>query len=514
MSGEALLRWPDLGVIGFNFLLLVGIGIYCSRKNVSAEAYFLANRSMPGWVVGVSLMATLISSMTSLGIPALTYVEDWRYMPAQFTYLIAVWLAVLFFMPLFRRGHVRSAYEYLELRFGTWARLYAAGVFVLFQMFRLSVILYAVCLPIETMSGISLPWIILFFGTVVATYTIVGGLEAVIWTDLIQGIALMAGGLIGLPIIIGLLPGGADQLISVAIEDGKVSVGSTAFSWSEQTLWVIILVYFSHFVQMMCTDQMTVQRYCAMKTDRDARRGLWLGGLLTVPVLACFAFIGTAIYVLYKQFPEPALANLLPEQVFPYFILTRVPAGVAGFVIAGLLSAAMSTLDSSINASAATVTNDFYRRLMASDRSEAHYLKVGRWLSAVFGVIMISLALMIHLTRSQALMDLQTLMFSIMGGGLLGLFLLGFLTCRVDSRVALIATVGTMLSVCIWVFADSETGQRLVPSLAEVLPNKFWISVLSNVFVFALAYALSLLLTGPRKKDLTDLTDWTRVQSL
>ena len=183
-------------------------------------------------------------------------------------------------------------------------------------------------------------------------------------------------------------------------------------------------------------------------------------------------------------------------------------------MIAGLLSAAMSTLDSSINASAATVTNDFYRRLMASDRSEVHYLKVGRWLSAVFGVIMISLALMIHLTRSQALMDLQTLMFSIMGGGLLGLFLLGFLTCRVDSRVALIATVGTMLSVCIWVFADSETGQRLVPSLAEVLPNKFWISVLSNVFVFALAYALSLLLTGPRKKDLTDLTVWTRVQSL
>ncbi len=160
-------------------------------------------------------------------------------------------------MPLFRRGHVRSAYEYLELRFGTWARLYAAGVFVLFQMFRLSVILYAVCLPIETMSGISLPWIILFFGTVVATYTIVGGLEAVIWTDLIQGIALMAGGLICLPIIIGLLPGGADQLISVAIEDGNFSVGSTAFSWSEQTLWVIILVYFSHFVQMMCTDQMT-----------------------------------------------------------------------------------------------------------------------------------------------------------------------------------------------------------------------------------------------------------------
>ena len=214
MSGEALLRWPDIVVIGLNFLLLVGIGIYCSRKNVSSEAYFLAGRNMPGWVVGFSLMATIVSSMTFLALPGFTYKENWRYMPSHFTYLIAVWLAVLFFMPLFRRGHVRSAYEYLERRFGTWARLYAAGGFVLFQMFRLGVILYAVCLPIETMSGFSMPWVILFFGIVVASYTILGGLEAVIWTDFIQGIALIVGGLICIPIIIGLLPGGTDQLFA------------------------------------------------------------------------------------------------------------------------------------------------------------------------------------------------------------------------------------------------------------------------------------------------------------
>lgn len=510
MGGEVLLRWPDLVVIGLNFLLLVGIGIYCSRKNVSSEAYFLASRNMPGWVVGFSLMATIVSSMTFLALPGFTYKEDWRYIPAHFTYLIAIWLAALYFMPLFRRGHVRSAYEYLERRFGAWARLYAAAGFVLFQMFRLGVILYAVCLPIQTMSGIPMPLVIFFFGVVVACYTILGGLEAVIWTDFIQGIALMVGGLICVPIIIGLLPGGADQLMTVAVEDGKFSLGSMAFSWSEQTFWVITLVYFFHFVQIMCTDQMTVQRYCAMRTDRDARTGLWLGGLLTVPVWTYFAFVGTAIYVLYKQFPEPAVANVVPEQVFPYFILTRVPAGVAGFVIAGLLSAAMSTLDSSINASASTVTNDFYRRLMAPGRSEAHYLKVGRWLSVVFGVIMISLALFIHVTRTQTLMDLQTLVISIMSGGLLGLFLLGFLTRRADSRSVLIATVCTVLSVCIWVFATSETGQRLLPSLASVFPDKFWISVLSNVFIFALAYSLSRLLKGRPQKDLTGLTVWTR----
>ena len=186
-------RGPDLAVIGLNLAVMVWIGVYCARKSKSSDAYFLAGRNMAGWVVGMSMMATIVSSMTFLATPGFTYSENWRYMPANFTYLLAAIPGLLLFMPLFRRGGFRSAYEYLERRFGTWARLYAGGAFILFQMFRLGVILYAVCLPIKAMTGFSLPWVIVIFGVLVAAYTIAGGLEAVIWTDLIQGFRLDPG---------------------------------------------------------------------------------------------------------------------------------------------------------------------------------------------------------------------------------------------------------------------------------------------------------------------------------
>ena len=390
MVSEHLLRWPDLVAIGINLSAMVAIGVYTARRNRSADAYFLANRSMPGWIVGFSLMATIISSMTFLAIPGFTFEKDWRYMPAHFFYFIPAIVAYFLFMPYFRRGHVRSAYEYLELRFGTWARLYAATGFLVFQMFRTGVILYAVCLPFGPMTGLPLGWVILVLGILVAAYTIAGGLEAVIYTDLLQGLALIAGGLICIPLAVDLIPGGLSQVFAEAVADGKFAVGSTGWAWDDQTVWVLILVYQFIFFQLLCTDQNAVQRYIAMKTDRDAKLGLVLSTVMTIPVWLYFAFIGTVLYVYYKHFPAAELDSLVSEQAFPYFVLTQIPAGAAGFVLSGLLAAAMSTLDSGINASAATITNDFYRRFKKSVEDEQHYLKFGRWVSVAFGVIMIS----------------------------------------------------------------------------------------------------------------------------
>ena len=515
MISEHLLRWPDLVAIGINLSAMVAIGVYTARRNRSADAYFLANRSMPGWIVGFSLMATIISSMTFLAIPGFTFEKDWRYMPAHFFYFIPAIVAYFLFMPYFRRGHVRSAYEYLEQRFGTWARLYAAAGFLVFQMFRTGVILYAVCLPFGPMTGLPLGWVILVLGILVAAYTIAGGLEAVIYTDLLQGLALIAGGLICIPLAVDLIPGGLSQVFTEAVADGKFAVGSTGWAWDDQTVWVLILVYQFIFFQLLCTDQNAVQRYIAMKTDRDAKLGLVLSTIMTIPVWFYFAFIGTVLYVYYKHFPAAELDSLVSEQAFPYFVLTQIPAGAAGFVLSGLLAAAMSTLDSGINASAATITNDFYRRFKKSVEDEQHYLKFGRWISVAFGVIMISVALFIHLARTQTLMDLQTLVFSILSGGLLSIFLLGFLTERVHSRAALIAAVCTVSGVCLWLFADSTTGTRLMPELEGMLPDKFWIVVFSNIFLFGLAYLLSFFLRPRETKDLQNLTVWTsRVDNL
>ncbi len=197
-------------------------------------------------------------------------------------------------------------------------------------MFRIGIILYAVSLPFQRMSGVDLPYVTCVLGILVAVYTIAGGLQAVIYTDVLQGLALIAGGLICMPIILQHLPGGFSQIFTEAYADGKLSVGSTGLNLDEKTVWVIILVYQFQFLQLVCTDQTMVQRYLAIKTDKEARRGFLLGTALTIPVWLYFSFIGTALYVFYKNFSTPALNNAEPEVVFPYFILTQVPAGVAG----------------------------------------------------------------------------------------------------------------------------------------------------------------------------------------
>lgn len=484
-------QWPDYCVIAVYFGVMLYIGGYIAKKQKGAESYFMAGRNMPGWVVGFSFMATVISSMTFIAAPGFAFAEDWRYMPSHLGYLMALPVALLIFMPFFRKIRVTSAYEYLERRFGVWARMYAASTFILFQVFRMSVVLYAVSLAIVAMTDLPLPVVVLTFGTIAAFYTIAGGLEAVIWTDFIQSIALIVGGFICLPIIVFQLPGGAGQLFTEAYDQGKLAIGSTSFNFTEKTLWVMVLLSLFNFLQMGCVDQMVVQRYCAPKSDREAKKALWVGAVVSIPVWIYFTLIGTALYVFYQVIPDPAINGMVPERVLPHFILTQLPAGIAGFVIAGLLAAAMSTVDSSINAAAATITNDYYRRFRPGIAHERHYLNFGRWVSVVFAVIMIAGSLVIHFTRTQTLADLQTLVLSLISGGLLGLFMLGLLSKRVDNTSAITAVVVTLLGVLTWVGLDSEMGHRAVPALEGRLPDQFWIIVFGNISVFVVGYGLS-----------------------
>ena len=335
-----MLQWPDLLVMVLFFAVFVGIGVYFARKTESAEEYFLAGRNLPGWLVGCSVMATIVSAMTFLALPGFSYTDDWRYLPPNVGYILALIPALVLFMPLFRRTGVVSAYEYLERRFGTWARLYAAAIFVLWLVCRMSIILYAVSLPIQTMFHIDLPWIIVVFGLVATIYTVAGGLEAVIWTDLLQTCAMFVGAIICLPIVVFKLPGGFSQILSEAYADGKMSMGSVAFTLDEKTMWVMVTLSLFSWLQWGCQDQTMVQRYCAPKNIKEARKALSLGVVLTIPVWTYFTFIGTALYVFYKVHPDPNLEEMVrkPEQILPYFVLQNVPTGLAGLVICGFVA--------------------------------------------------------------------------------------------------------------------------------------------------------------------------------
>ncbi len=509
------IRLLDQIIIGLGFLLLLLIGILCSRRSQTDEGYFFAGRSMPGWVVGFSLMATTVSSMTFLGIPAFAFGEtNWRNLFAHFMYIPAVLITVYLFIPLYRSTRVNSAYEYLERRFGLWARIYAAASFVLFHFFRTGIVLYAVSLAIQSILQTdenSLPLIIIVAGFLVSAYTIMGGLQAVIWTDVFQGIALIGGGLLCLPIIVSQLPGGFAQLFSIAAADNKFDLGNPQFTLQGRTVWAYLAAEFMVLARLACTDQTSVQRYAAARSDKDATRGAIIGCCLAVPIWTYFLFLGTALYVFVKVVPNTGLEGLAADAVFPRFILTQLPPGLAGLVLTGLLASAMSTLDSSINATAATVTTDFYRRLWvkAKDRDPRHYAKVGRLISLLFSLVMITTACTIHFYRvSETLDDLSRMFLSILGGGLLSLFLLGVVTFRVDSRAAITATVVTVLSVGGWLFLDTHPGRELFPCLSAALPDNFWVSTFANLLLFGVAYSVSLLIGSRHGKDLSGLTVW------
>ncbi len=507
------IRLLDQVVVGASFAVLITIGLRSSRGSQTDEGYFLAGRSMPGWVIGFSLMATIVSSVTFLALPAFAFGDgNWRNFVAHFGYIPAIAIAVHLFIPLFRSTRVTSAYEYLERRFGLWARMYAAGTFVLFHFFRTGMVLYAVSLAIQSILQTgegSIPSIIVVGGVLVSAYTIVGGLRAVIWTDVFQGIALISGGLLCLPIIISQLPGGTAELFRVAAADNKFYLGDPELTFQGKTIWAYLFAEFMILMHLMGTDQTNVQRYAAAKSDKAATRGAVIGCWLAVPTWSYFLFLGTCLYVFVKVVPGTGLEGLAPDAVFPRFILTHVPAGVGGFVLSGLLASAMSTLDSSINATAATVTNDFYKRLWVKDRDPIHYGNVGKLVSLLFSVMMIATACGIHYYRvSETLDDLQRMLLSVMSGGLLSLFLLGFVTLRVDSRAALAATATTVLSVAGWLFMDTPLGKEWFPQVAAAMPDNFWVSTFANLLLFGVAYCTSLLLGSRHPKDLAGLTIW------
>jgi SSS family solute:Na+ symporter len=499
MDGS-ILTWPDALIIIISFLALLILGPYFAKKTKTSQGYFLADGQMPGWLVGFSMMATVVSSMTFLATPGFTFESDWRYMPTHFTLLIAMVLALYVFMPFFRRGHVNSAYHYLEIRFGFWARAYAAAGYILFQIARAGIVIYAVSLPFEIMTGLPVPWFVLIICCIVGFYSISGGLKAILWADTIQGILLIVGGLLCLPIIISLLPGGFSEILSVARADAKMDMGTMSFTFYERGFWVMVLNHVFWYSHLMCADQQTVQRYMSTSTEKKAKKSIILSVALTIPVWVYFTFLGTALFVFYKVFPNESVQQMASEQVLPFFILTQLPVGIRGLVIAGLGAAAMSTLSSMVNATAQTMTNDFYRRLINKNSEERHYLYAGRWFTFVFIIISLIVALIIHWIRTDALVNIQQMFITILSGGLLGLFMLGFLTKRVDNKSAFIATAITVFSVCFWLFAKSSIGMALMPSVAKILPDDFSINVLSNIFIFGFGYFLSVLTRHKNRK--------------
>jgi len=472
----------DISIIGLYLLAMVGVGVYFSRKNTSTDQFTKASGHIPGWALGISLYATFLSSNTFLGVPGKSFGSNWNSLVFSLSMPFAAWIASKYFVPFYRASGQISAYTHLEHRFGPWARSYAMVCFVLTQLARMGSIFFGIALTLQALTGIDMRTIMLVSGICIIAYTMLGGMEAVIWTEVAQGIIKTIGALVVLGIIVFEMDNGFTDIITIGSSDDKFSLGSFSMTdFSTSTFWVVLLYGFFINLNNFGIDQNYVQRYHTAKNEKEASRSIWLCVYWYLPVSMVFFFIGTALYAYFQQHPELieivkqqaaiekgiSVSALTPadygDKVLPHFMVTKVPSGLLGLIIAAILSAAMSTISSGMNSSATVFLKDIYQRYIdrnITPRKEMFVLYIATatmgLLAIVTGIVMIGV---------QSILDLWWQLAGIFAGGMLGLFLLGMIARSAGNVEGKIATV-IGIAVILWM-----TFSNLLPQEYSALRN-------------------------------------------
>ena len=503
-KGISMFRPLDLVAIFLFLGAMAAMGIYFSHRNTSTEEYFLGNRAFPGWAVGISMLGTSISSVTFLAIPAAAYILDYRQAVSNLALPVAAVLAVAFFIPLFRRGRITSAFEYLEARYGVAMRSYAALSFVILQLIRLASVLFLVSIPVASMFGCHIVWVILIGGLVVGAYTVLGGIEAVIWTDVVQTVILLAGGLLCIGMILFLLPGGLGQVIEIGRAFDKFSPGPISFRLDDRTFFVVLLLGVVNFTTEYAGNQNVVQRYIAARSTREARKATLLCMCMSVPTWMSFFFLGSCLFAYYHVFPSAEVAALEADQVLPYFILHKTPPFVGGVIISACLAAAMSSLSSSINAVSTIWTIDFLRlmRRKSNDRFELVNAKLA---SGAAGIIMIAGAWGISLIPRESVYDLSAILGALLCSAGLTPFMLGFFTTRIGNR----AILSGMYAALVFSVYNILNYFKLLPEPLQWNIHIYMAGPVCNGVMLAVALAYSLFRPEPVTEQLRGLTVWT-----
>lgn len=427
--------------------IILGASFYF--KNKTSDQFTSGGGKLPAWVVGMSIFATFVSSISFLALPGKAYMTNWNAFVFSLSIPIAAILTVKFFIPLYRGIGNISAYYYLEKRFGPWARIYASVCYILTQLMRTGAILMLLALPLNAIFGWNIKIVVILTGLVVIIYSLLGGIKAVIWTDAIQGIILITGAVVCAVILTFSMPEGPGQLFEIARANNKFSLGSFGTSLKESTFWVVLIYGLFINLQNYGIDQNYVQRYMTTGTDREAKTSALFGSLLYIPVSLIFFYIGTALFSYYKAQP-----GLLPDEirntsdmVFPYFIANGLPAGITGLLIASIFAAGMSTVSTSLNSTATIVLTDYYKRYFNRSADNRSSMKVLYISSAITGILGILIALI--LVGVESALDAWWSLASIFSGGMLGLFLLGYISKKAG-RTDAITGVMTGVLVIIW----------------------------------------------------------------
>lgn len=463
LRATLLKKQNSFGMVNYTLLIvyllvLVVIGVYFSFRQKSTEDYFKGAGRVPWWAAGLSVFGTALSAITFMAIPAKTYATDWSYFLYNISVLLATVVVVAIYIPFFRRLNVTTAYEYLEKRFNLLVRLFGSASFIIFQTGRIAIVLYLPAIALSIVTGIDVYFCIITMGLLSLVYTLIGGIEAVIWTDVIQVIVLMGGTFVALFFLLSDTNADLVSLYEKAVTDQKFNLVDFTLSLREPTFWVVVVGGFFANLITYSSDQSLVQRYLTTKTEKGANKTAWTNAWLVIPSSLLFFGVGTALYLYYSEFPQ----RLDPfakdhDAIFPWYIINELPNGMSGLLIAGLFSAAMSSLSSSMNSTATAFTTDFYERFKKNTNPKT-LLNVARLSTLVCGVLGTLFAVWMSTSNVISLWDQFSKILGLFTGGLGGLFLLGLISKQANGTGAI---VGLMVSSIIQYFVASYTDLHL-----------------------------------------------------
>jgi solute:Na+ symporter, SSS family len=487
----------------FIILLVLGItlwlGFRFSKKQRTTEVFFLAKGNFPSWALGLSLLSTLISSVTFLGYPAQGFTSNWILLVQGLMVPIVLFGTIWFIVPLYRKVIGLSTYEYFEKRFGSFARYYSSSSFILRQFAGMGTVLFLIAAAISKLSDIDPFWILVMVGVILILVNLKGGMQAVIWLDVFQGFMLFASGIICLGILLASIKGGVPEALKVASENDRSGFGPYDVDLTRLTLIVMIVNGAFYAIQKYGTDQTVVQRYLSAKTDRSAIKASLLGISLTIPIWMMFMFIGTALFVFYKQQGLPE--GMQAEEVFPHFMMTQLPTGIVGFIVAALISAAICSLSADLNSMAAVGVEDYYKKAKPN-RPDSEYLRAGKMMVVLSGIISVGIGALYLAAGNEGVLGVVFTVYAIFSGGIVGIFLLGFLSARANRQGVNIGIIVCILFTA-WAFLTSTPvgvkEKKLLLDFGDFnfTHHKLMLGVYSHLIVIIVGYVASLFFPKP-----------------
>ena len=427
IAQKSFFHWIDFLVLGLYLLFISLLGVFFSReKKKDTKNYFLGGAKIPFWAAALSIMATSISSIGFMATPSKSFATDWAYFAGTLTMFLVIPIVVFAFIPFYHKLKVVSAYEYLEARFNVVIRLFAAITYCIFQIAgRMAIVLYLPGIALAAVTGLDIYMAILLMGLISTFYTVLGGMKAVIWTDVIQGFVLVGGALLCVVVAVFSMDGKFGPYLVDAFEQNKMYIGNIHdWDYATASLWVVVFGNVFYRLSTFTSDQSVVQRYMVTANVQKAQKASWTSLGLLVPWAIIVFALGTVLFIFYRAHPDQLNPLVNTDGILPLFIAQKMPVGVSGLIIAAIFAAAMSSLDSAMHSTATVLVTDFYKRFKPAT-SEAAQLKLAKWLIAIFGVFGTAISMLMVSQNFISIWDVFLEFTGLFGGIVAGLFFPG-----------------------------------------------------------------------------------------